>query len=123
MAITKVLVAEDDRVQRMHLEHILSEAGYIVSTATDGVDAVAKARSEHPDAILMDVNMPRLDGFAAARSLKNDARTRHIPVVFVTVKDQKADRVWARMQGAEGYVTKPYAPEDVLDQLLRLARL
>jgi twitching motility two-component system response regulator PilH len=62
----------------------------------------------------MDINMPDLDGFATARKLNQVPETKLIPVVFVTSKDQKVDRVFAQMLGAKGYVTKPYAAEQIL---------
>ena len=64
--------------------------------------------------ILMDVNMPEMDGFAATRALRGDPKTKDIPVVLVTAKDQKADKAWGQMLGAKGYVTKPYTDEQVL---------
>jgi twitching motility two-component system response regulator PilH len=73
-----------------------------------------------PDAILMDVNMPEMDGYAATRALRGDAQTRDIPVVLVTAKNQKADRAWGQMLGAKGYVTKPYSDDEVLNQVRAL---
>lgn len=120
MPIKNVLIVEDDVAQLVHLQGLLAGAGYAVSTANNGQEALTKARADHPDAILMDINMPVMDGFAAARGLKNDASTKDIPIVFVSAKDQKADRVWATMNGAKGYITKPYQPNEILDQLKTL---
>ena len=120
MAIKNVLIVDDDIAHILHLQTLLAGAGYVVSTANNGQEAVTKARSDHPDAILMDINMPVMDGFAAARGLKNGADTKDIPIVFVSSKDQKADRVWATMNGAKGYVTKPYRPDEILEQLKTL---
>jgi len=113
----KVLVVDDAPVDRMQIERILVEADCLVITAADGNEAIAKARAEKPAIIFMDVNMPGLDGFGATRKLSADPATKGIPVVFVTAKNQKADRVWAQMLGARGYVTKPYVPQAVLDLL------
>jgi twitching motility two-component system response regulator PilH len=66
---------------------------------------------------MMDVSMPSLDGFSAARQLMNDPTTKGIPVVFVTSKDQKADRVFAQMLGAKGFVTKPYTPNQIFSAI------
>jgi twitching motility two-component system response regulator PilH len=84
--------------------------------AGSGAAGVSQAQLDPPDLILMDVNMPGLDGFSAARQLMQHPSTKGIPVVFVTAKDQKADRVFAQMLGAKGYVTKPYTDEQVLAQ-------
>ena len=61
--------------------------------------------------------MPTMDGFATCRALSNDEGTKSIPVIFVTSKSQKADRLWAQMQGAKGYITKPYSADEIIDQL------
>lgn len=113
----KVLVVDDSSIDQKNLERILSDAGAVVITASNGNEALAKARDGKPDLILLDVIMPGLDGFATARQLQVDAATRAIPIVFVTSKDQKADRVFAQMLGAKGYVTKPYVAADILAKL------
>jgi twitching motility two-component system response regulator PilH len=113
----KVLIVDDSPVDVQNLQRILSDGGALVITATSGTEALAVAKRELPQLILMDVNMPGLDGFSTARQLAQDPTTKGIPVVFVTSKDQKADRVFAQMLGAKGYVTKPYAPESILSQL------
>lgn len=110
----KVLVADDSPVDLMNLQNILFDAGMVVITAASGTEAVAKARSEKPELIMMDVNMPGLDGFSAVRQLGQDPLTKIIPVIFVTSKDQKADRVFAQMLGAKGFITKPYTAEQIL---------
>lgn len=113
----KVLVVDDSAVDLKNLERIVSEAGAVVLTASSGAEALAKARESQPQLILLDVNMPGLDGFSTARQLAADPATKGIPVVFVTSKDQKADRVFAQMLGAKGFVSKPYTPADILAQL------
>jgi len=65
----------------------------------------------------MDIIMPDMDGYAACRLLSNESATKDIPVVFVTSKSQKADRLWAQMQGGKAFVTKPYAADAIIDQL------
>ena len=113
----KVLVVDDAPVDAQNLQRIFADAGWVVIGASNGAEAVAKAKAELPDMIMMDVNMPGLDGFGAARQLMQDPATKGIPVVFVTSKDQKADRVFAQMLGAKGFVTKPYSADDILSQL------
>jgi twitching motility two-component system response regulator PilH len=113
----KVLVVDDSQVDLKNLERIVSDAGAMVITASSGNEALSKAREVKPELILMDVNMPGLDGFSTARQLGADPVTKGIPVVFVTSKGQKADRVFAQMLGAKGYVTKPYAAQDIVSLL------
>ena len=117
MAAKKILIVDDAKPDLMNLEKIVSDAGYQVVTATSGEQAVQMAKVEKPALIFMDVNMKEVDGFQATRNLQSDAETKAIPVVFVTAKDQKADRVWAQMLGAKGYVTKPYSADQILEQL------
>ena len=115
--MAKVLIVDDSPVDIQNLQNILVDAGHIVVVANSGADGVAKAKANPPDFILMDVNMPGLDGFSAARQLMQDPVTKGVPVVFVTSKDQKADRVFAQMLGAKGYVTKPYTPDQILSAI------
>lgn len=116
----KALVVDDAPADMKNLQRILSDAGYLVSTASNGAQALATARADRPDIIFMDVNMPGLDGFSAARELNQNPDTKGIAVVFVTGKDQKADRVFAQMLGAKGYVTKPYTADQLLAQIAQV---
>ncbi len=111
-----ILIVEDNQADRARLEKLLSEAGYLVNSVENGTDAIAAAKNNKPDAIFMDVNMPGVDGFAATRALRDDSKTKDIPVVLVTAKDQKADKAWGQMLGAKGYITKPYTDEQILSQ-------
>jgi CheY-like chemotaxis protein len=113
----KILIVDDIQADRDKLERIVAEAGHQALLAENGAVAVERAKRDHPDLILMDVNMPEIDGFAATRMLKADESTRNIPVIFVSGKNQKADMAWGQMLGAKGYVTKPYSREQILEQL------
>lgn len=113
----KILIVDDIQADRDKLERIVADAGHQTLLAENGAVAVERARRDQPDLILMDVNMPEIDGFAATRMLKADESTRNIPVIFVSGKNQKADIAWGQMLGAKGYVTKPYSPEQILAQL------
>lgn len=120
MAIKKVLIVDDVNTELKKLEQIVSEAGYAVITAVNGKDAVDKARTMHPDAVLLDVIMPDMNGFQVCRAIKSDAATRDIPVVIVSSKGEKTDKVWGQEQGAAGYITKPYTPDQIVTQLRAL---
>ena len=113
----KILIVDDAQVDRSNLEKIVSDAGHQTLLAESGLQAIERAKRDKPDLILMDVNMPEMDGFAATRKLKADDATKSIPIVFVTSKNQKADLAWGQMLGAKGYITKPYSKEQVLAQL------
>jgi twitching motility two-component system response regulator PilH len=121
MGMKKVLVCDDSNTDRAHLERIVSATGCVVITTTNGREAIQKAKSEKPDLIFLDIVMPEMDGYATCRALLNDPDTKHIPVVFVTSKGQKADRVWAQMQGGKGLVAKPYSDDEIVKQVTKVA--
>ena len=117
MAINKVLVVDDSDTELTNIKSIVGDTGCIVLSASSGLEAVEIARKEQPDIIFMDIIMPEMDGYEATRKLNNDPLTRDIPIVFVSSKSQKADKLWAQMQGGKGYVTKPYTPDKIISQL------
>jgi twitching motility two-component system response regulator PilH len=119
--MAKLLVVDDSATERNHLRDMLIRAGHVVITATSGRQAMALAQSEHPDLVFMDIVMEDLDGFHATRSLREDPDTGGIPVVVVSSKNQKADKMWAQLQGARGYVVKPFSAEEILGHVERLA--
>ena len=115
-----VLIVEDDPDQRRFLERMVGASGWRVATAPDGEAGLAAAREHRPDAIILDVMMPRLNGFQTCRQLKADPDTSGIPVVVVTAKDQPADEFWAREVGADAFLAKPVDLRSLLDLLQRL---
>jgi twitching motility two-component system response regulator PilH len=117
MAVNKVLVVDDSPADLANIKGIVSEAGCTVVTATNGAEAIAMAKSEKPQLIFLDILMPDMDGFEACRKLGSDGATRDIPVVFVTSKGQKADRMWAHMQGGKDLVAKPFTPAQIIEQI------
>jgi twitching motility two-component system response regulator PilH len=100
------------------MQRALEQSGFATAAASDGGEAIRKARELRPDLILMDIVMPGLNGFQATRELASDPETRSIPVIMVTSKSQESDRVWGLRQGAVDYLVKPVAAE----QLVRKAR-
>ncbi len=118
--MSKVLIVDDSGVEIARLSEILTRAGHHVVTAASGNEALAKSRSEKPKLIFMDVVMEDMDGFSATREILEQEDTADIPVVMVTSKNQKADKVWAQLQGAKGFITKPYTEDQILEQLRQL---
>ena len=117
MAINTVLVVDDSETELTNLKNIVASTGAIVTVARSGREAVHKAQSERPDLILMDIVMDELDGYAACREIKKDPATRHIPVVFVSSKRQKADRLWAAKQGGQDLISKPYTEDEIVSKI------
>lgn len=120
MTAQKILVVDDSMSQRVVLTAILQEKGYEVVTANDGDEAVAKAKSELPDIIVMDVVMPGLNGFQATRAITTDEATWHIPVILLTSKDMESDRIWGMRQGATAFLSKPVDPQALIDLVIAL---
>ena len=114
------LIIEDDPEQRKLFDRTLTALGWRITTAPDGEAGLAAARSHLPDIIVLDVMMPRLNGYQVCRQLKADDATRAIPIVIVTSKDQPADEFWAKEVGANAFVSKPV---DVLELAALLERL
>jgi DNA-binding response OmpR family regulator len=106
----RVLVADDEPPIRLLCQVNLAVAGIGVLQAEDGEEALALARAEAPDLILLDLMMPRLDGWTVAEELAADKRTSDIPVVFLTARATTTDRRRAEELGALGYVLKPFDP-------------
>jgi two-component system, cell cycle response regulator DivK len=114
----RILVVEDQEDLRGVLRDLLTGSGYTVIEAGDGEAGVATAKSDHPDLILMDIQMPVIDGYEATRRIKADPALKSTPVVAVSSFAMKGDEEKARAAGCDHYVTKPYSPM----QLLRLVR-
>jgi len=114
----RILIVEDQEDLRGVLRDLLSGSGYAVIEASDGQDGVTKAKSERPDLILMDIQLPVLDGYEATRQIKADPTVAKTPIVAVSSFAMKGDEEKARAAGCDYYVTKPYSPL----QLLRTIR-
>jgi twitching motility two-component system response regulator PilH len=108
-----VLICDDMETDRANLRKILAEMGHIVEAVGSGDEAVARAAATQPKAIFLDVVMPKMDGFAACRALKNNPATKGIPIVMVTSKGTPADQFWAQQQGAAAHVTKPATSTEI----------
>lgn len=105
--MAKILIVDDSPTEIRQLEDILTKRGYEVISADTGKEGITLANAEQPDLVLMDVVMPEMNGFQATRQITRGDRTKHIPVLIVSAKDQETDRVWGERQGASGYLTKP----------------
>ncbi len=114
MPVKKVLVAEDDVDIRFLIAYSLQYAGYEVLEASNGCEAVDLAQQEQPDLIILDVRMPKVGGLEACVQLKSLAPTQEIPVVFLSARGQDAEVKRGLALGAEEYVVKPFAPEELL---------
>ena len=112
----KILVADDELYIRLLVKDIL-EPDYIVLEASNGEEAVSITRIQQPDLVLMDILMPKLDGYTACYAIKNDELTKAIPVVMLTGIGHELNKQLSQEMGAAGYITKPFNPEDLLDKV------
>jgi two-component system cell cycle response regulator DivK len=116
----RILVVEDDPDNRRLVVKVLGVDGYGTLEAADGESAVEVARREHPDAILMDLALPRMDGWAAARRLKGDPGTADIPIIALTAFAMLGDEERAREAGCDAYLPKPCRPQAIREVVARL---
>jgi len=112
-----ILIADDSPTEIYVLKKMLEKHDHQIITAEDGEQAVEVTNKEKPDLILMDVVMPRLNGFQATRRLSRDPATQHIPVIIVSSKNQETDKLWGMRQGARGYLGKPVTEEQLINEI------
>jgi twitching motility two-component system response regulator PilH len=114
MSMARILVVDDSPTVLNMIADMLVEVGHEVLTATNGEDAVRSAIQEQPNLVLLDVILPKINGYQVCRQLKSTPETGHIPVVLVTRKAKDSDRHWGMEQGADDYITKPFDANDLL---------
>lgn len=112
--MARILVAEDSITDLQYIKESLKDTSHEIITAMDGEEAEQKARSENIDLIILDIVMPKKNGFQVCRSLKKDEQFKHIPIIMTTSKTQESDKFWGLKQGADEYLTKPFEPIDIL---------
>ena len=119
MAKKSVLVVDDSPTDLQMLSSLLRKQGYDVLTAVDGEDALDKAAAAKPPLVVLDIILPKKNGFQVCRQLKTSAETRDIKVILVSSKNQESDKFWGMKQGADEYIGKPYQDEDLLAAVAR----
>lgn len=117
---TRVLIAEDDAHIVELLTFVLEREGYEVSAELDGESALARLREGAPDLLILDVMLPRLNGFEVLKALRADAALRRLPVIVLTAKGQAQDRRTAEEIGVEAFMTKPFSNRDVVEAVRRV---
>ena len=116
----KILVVDDEINITQILEFSIGAEGYEVITASNGEEAIDKARREKPDLIILDIMMPRIDGYEACRILKSNPLTKNIPVVLLTAKGRDIDKRLGYEVGATDYIIKPFSPNKLIDRIHEL---
>ena len=115
--MARILIVDDSPTQAMSLTRLVKKHGHEVLTARDGAEGIEVAKAELPDLVLMDVVMPKINGFQATRQITKNPSTSHIPVIIVTTKDQETDRIWGERQGAKGYILKPVTEDSIIEAI------
>lgn len=118
---TTVLTVDDSRTMREMLNMALSQAGYRVVQAEDGLHGLEVLRQETPQVIVTDINMPRMDGFGFIEQVRADAAYRGIPILVLTTESDAAKKDRARRAGATGWIVKPFDPTKLIDAIRRVA--
>lgn len=116
----KVLVVDDSWTDLTLMAKPLREDGFEVITAVDGDEAVEKVLQEQPQCVLLDIVLPKQNGFQVCRKLKQNEASRHIPVILVSGKNTPLDKKWGLQQGADLYITKPFDKEELLTSVRTL---
>jgi len=115
--MAKILVADDERDIRDLISITLEFAGHQVITAANGEEAVIEAKKIKPDLILLDVRMPRVDGYEACRQIKEDPNLKEVPVIFLSAKGQNSEISKGLEVGADEYILKPFSPVDLTNKI------
>lgn len=116
----RVLIAEDEPHIVESLSFVLQRKGYEVEAVLDGETALAQLRNRRPDVMILDVMLPRVNGFEVLKQVKSDAALHSVPVIILTAKGQAQDRRMAEEIGADGFMTKPFSNQEVIDEVRRL---
>jgi two-component system cell cycle response regulator DivK len=117
----RVLIVEDQEDNRQILRDLLAHAGYEVFEVADGAQALGAASTHRPDVILMDIQLPLVDGYEATRRIKADPTLKHIPIIVVTSYALSGDESVARAAGCDAYVAKPFSPKALLAKIREYA--
>lgn len=120
--MSTVLVVEDSPTQRELITDLLKRSGLKVMVATDGMDALEQVQLSCPDLVVLDVVMPRMNGYEVCRRLKTDPKTQNVPVIICSSKGEEFDRYWGMKQGADAYIVKPFQPRELLVTVKQLLR-
>lgn len=122
MAKKKILLVDDEKDLVETIKFRLEANDYDVIIAYDGQEALDKARKEKPDLVILDLMLPKIDGYKVCRMLKFDEKYKKIPIVLFTARAQESDQKMGKEVGADAYITKPFEPKALLDKIKELIK-
>jgi len=120
--MSTVLVVEDSVPQREMITELLRGIGLTVTVASDGMEALEQMQNQRPDMVVLDIVMPRMNGYELCRRIKADPSTQNVPVVMCSSKGEEFDRYWGMKQGADAYIAKPFQPTELVGTVKQLLR-
>jgi twitching motility two-component system response regulator PilH len=120
MTDAKILVVEDSPTYMRQIYSLLQDNGFQIVTAMDGEEALEMAVQENPRVVVLDIILPKKNGFQVCRQLKTSPATQDIKILMLTSKTQDSDRFWGLKQGADGYMTKPFEDGELLNNVAKL---
>jgi twitching motility two-component system response regulator PilH len=115
--MAKILIADDSATAAAVLRKTLAPLGHTILVATDGAEAEKTIKDERPDLLILDIIMPRMNGFQLCRSIRSDPDLKDLPIIVVTSMDRESDRYWGLKQGADEYLVKPVDPSLLMDKV------
>lgn len=118
--MTTVLIVDDLASERQMIGEVMVEAGFEIIKASDGCEAVKLSEEKKLDLVVLDIVMPKMNGFEVVRELRSNPKTEKVPVILCSQKNTEIDRVWGMEQGADAYLIKPFEPKQLIDIAQRL---
>ena len=123
MSPKKILIVDDEVDLVETVRFPLEMKGFNVLVSYNGEDALSQARKEKPDLIILDLMLPKLDGYKVCRLLKFDERYKHIPILMLTAKTQEKDKILGKETGADEYITKPFEMDDLMEKVKKYLKI
>jgi twitching motility two-component system response regulator PilH len=117
-----ILVIDDSLTEREYLREILESTGFQVLTAINGEEALNTLKTNQPDIIFLDIVMPQMNGYEVCRKIKENPKTKSVPIIICSAKSEEFDRYWGMKQGADAYITKPFRPKELLQTMKTLIK-
>ncbi len=118
--MSTILVVEDSTAQQEEIRHLLEESGLNVTVASNGIEALQLLQGHPPDLVLLDIVMPKMNGYEVCRRIKANSATHSLPVVMCSAKGEEFDRYWGMKQGADAYIAKPFQPTELVGTVKQL---
>jgi twitching motility two-component system response regulator PilH len=115
--MAKILIAEDSATAAAVLSRALAPLGHTILVASDGEEAERQILQEHPDLVILDIIMPKVNGFQLCRSIRSNPKIKDLPIIVVSSMDRESDRYWGMKQGADEYMVKPVDPDELMDKV------